>query len=145
MKDFYGPFEGVNSGLAGLGDCESLFIYLKTRTMNAETYLVRHFLGAQQALGEGDLDNAYRPPGTGNPADGLTIVRSDAAPLSRLLESSCFSPGSYDPLWGWLGRSGRPMTRGGINLACAYPGANGPELKARWLGRDAKSRCIPPL
>ena len=37
LKDFRGAFEGVNPGLAGLGDCESLFTNLETRKMVAES------------------------------------------------------------------------------------------------------------
>ena len=93
-----GPSAGANPGLAGLEDCESLFTHLKTRRMIAEKYLVRHFSSTQQFLGEGDLDDEYWLPATGNPADGLTKVRGDVAPPSRLLESGCFGPGSLRPL-----------------------------------------------
>ena len=94
----YGPFDGRDPGLAGLGDCENLFTHLKTKEMIAEKYLARHFLRTQQALEAGEVDNAHRGRGTENPADGLSKVRGDMAPLSRLLESGHFNPGSLKPL-----------------------------------------------
>ena len=54
----------------------------------------------QQALGKDELENAYWSPGTENPTDGLTEVRNDMAPLSRLLESGCCNPGFLRPLKG---------------------------------------------
>ena len=60
--------------------------------MISEESLVRHFLSIQQAWGEGDLENAHWLPGTGEPADGLTRVRSDMVPPLRLLESGRFYP-----------------------------------------------------
>ena len=72
--------------------------HLTTREVVAEEYLVRHFPSTPQALGEGELENAHWLPGTGNPAQGLTEVRSDVAPLLRLLESGRFNPGHLRPL-----------------------------------------------
>ena len=63
----------MNPGLAGVGGCGSLFTHLKTKKKVAEKYLVRHFLSIQQALRQGELRNAYWLPGTGKPADGVTI------------------------------------------------------------------------
>ena len=59
LKDFYGPSQSMNPGSGGLGDCESLFAHPRTQKMIAEEYPVRHFLSTQQALEEGELDNAY--------------------------------------------------------------------------------------
>ena len=50
LKEFYGPIEGMNPGVAGLEDCESLVTRLRTKKMIAEKFLARHFLVAQQAL-----------------------------------------------------------------------------------------------
>ena len=75
LKDFYGPFEGVNLGLAGMGDCESLRTRQKTEKVIAEKYLARHFLSFQQASGGGDSEHANCSPGTENPADGLAKAR----------------------------------------------------------------------
>ena len=80
LRAFFGPFGSINPGAAGLGGCESLFPHLETEKMIAEKYLVRRFLNIQQALEEGGLGNAYWLSGAENPADGLTMVRSDAAP-----------------------------------------------------------------
>ena len=98
VKDFYGPFVGVNPGLAASEDCESPFTNLKTNKMLAEKYRVRHFTSIQQALEYGGLDTAHWSPGTENPADGLTKVRSKTVPLVRLLESGRYNPGSLRPL-----------------------------------------------
>ena len=78
--------------------------------MIAENYLVRHFLRIQQALGGGDLGHAHRPPGAGNPADRLTKVRMDAAPLLRLLKSGGFRSGQLRP------NEGRSLE--GVRIAC---------------------------
>ena len=81
--------------------------------MIAEKYLARHFLSAQQALGQGEIDSVYwlpgSVPGSGNPADGLTRESSDTAPLFRILGSGRFSPASLWPLKGvpWWGGNGR--------------------------------------
>ena len=83
-----------------LEDCESLFTYLKTKKLTAEKYLVRRFLSIQQALGGGDLENAYWLPGAENPADGLTRVRSYMVPLLQLLESGALYPGHLRTLKG---------------------------------------------
>ena len=44
----------MNPGVAGLGDCESLFTHLKAKRVVAEEYLVRHFLSIQQASEDGE-------------------------------------------------------------------------------------------
>ena len=100
VKNFYGPFEGVNPGKAGSEHCESLFAHSKPKRMIAERHLARNFLSIQQALEEGDLENASWQPGTDNPADGLTKVRNEVAPLSRLLEPGRFHSGPLRPLKG---------------------------------------------
>ena len=66
----------------------------------AEKYLARQYVGIQQPLEEGELDNGHWPPGSENPADGLTEVRSDMAPLRRLLQSGHFNSGSSRSLKG---------------------------------------------
>ena len=71
-EDFFGLFEGMNPGVVGFEACESLFTHVKKKMMIAENYLVRHFLSTQQALEEGDLENASWLPETETPADGLT-------------------------------------------------------------------------
>ena len=87
-------------GLGGLEDCESPATRLETKEMFAEKYLVRYFLSSQRALGWGDLDNAYWPPGAENPANGLRDVRGDMVPLLGILEPDCLSPGPLRPLEG---------------------------------------------
>ena len=100
LRKFYGPSEGMNPGVAGLEFCDSLPTHLKTKKMIAEKYLVRHFLSIQQALEAGDLMNAYWLLGTENPADSLTKVQGEMAPLLRLLGSGTFSLGHLRPLMG---------------------------------------------
>ena len=100
LKDCYGPFEGMNPGLVGLGDCESLFTHLRTKKMIAEKCLGRRFLSTQRALGKGELESAYWLPGSENPGDGPNEVRSDAVPFLILLKSGCFNPGYLRPLKG---------------------------------------------
>ena len=106
LRDFFGPFCGGNPGPAEMEDCKSLVTRLGARKMAAEKYSVRHFVSVQQALEGGELDNAYRVPGTENPADGLTWVRCDMAPLLRLLESDHSNPGSLRPLGGVAWKEG---------------------------------------
>ena len=76
--------------------------------MIAEKYLAQHSLGAQQSLGEGELDNAYWAPGAENPAEALTIVQSDMAPLPGLSEAGHCNRGLLRPLKGlaWTERAG---------------------------------------
>ena len=104
LKDFFGPFARLNQGLVVLGDCKIPFPQLETRKAIADKFLARRFLIAQQALEVGEQDNGYWLPGTGNPADGLTKVRSDLAPLLRLLDSGGFPPGHLRPLKGLFWR-----------------------------------------
>ena len=66
--------------------------------MLTEKYLVRHFRDIQQSLGEGELENAYWIPGTENPADGFTKLRSEMGPILALLETGSFQPGVLRPL-----------------------------------------------
>ena len=77
LQDRYGPFAGMNPGMAGLEACECWSTYLKTNKTIAEKSSARHFPSIQQALEVGELDNAPWAPGTENAADGLTKVRSD--------------------------------------------------------------------
>ena len=94
--------------MAGLEARDSLFAHLETKKLIARTYFAWHFLSAQQATEEGGLGNVYRAPGTENPADGLSRVRSGMAPRPRLLESGHFIPGSLRPLnvAAWKERAG---------------------------------------
>ena len=90
----------MNPGVAALEACESLFARPKTKKVIAEECLVRHFLITQLPSEESDLENAYWLPGTENPADCLTKVRSDVVALLRFLDSGAFCPGRLRPLKG---------------------------------------------
>ena len=94
------PFSHISPELVGMEDCESLPTYLKNRKMITEKYLVRHFLSIQQLLEDGELENVYWLPGVGNPADGLTKLRSEMGPIMTLLETGGFQPGILRPLKG---------------------------------------------
>ena len=97
LRDLHGPFGGLNLGKVELEDCESLFTHLQTKKTIAEKYLARRFLSIQHALEGGALDNVFWVLGAGNPAGGLAEVRSEMAPLLRLLECGHFNPGSSRP------------------------------------------------
>ena len=100
IREFYTPFVGLSPGMVGLEDCESLFSHLRTKKMITEKYLVRHFLSIQQSLDNKELDNIYWLPGTENPADGMTKMKSEMSPMLNLLEFGEFYPGVLRPLKG---------------------------------------------
>ena len=104
LKEFYGLFSRVSPGLVGMEVCESLFTHLKNREVLTEKYLVRHFLGIQQSLEAGELENVYWIPGTEYPADGLTKLRCEMGPILALLETGSFQPGVLRPLKGLASR-----------------------------------------
>ena len=85
LWELHGPFEGINPGVVRQEDT-----HLETKKMIAEKYQVSHIRSIKQALEEGDLENAYWPPGTGGPADGFTKGPSDIVPHLRLLKSGRF-------------------------------------------------------
>ena len=104
LREFYAPFSHISPGMVGMEDCESLFTHLKNRKMVTEKYLARHFLSIQQFLEDGELGNVYWLPGTENPADGLTKLRSEMGPIMALLETGNFRPGILRPLKGLASR-----------------------------------------
>ena len=104
LGEFYGPFSHMSPGLVGMEDFESLFTHLENRKTITEKYLVRHFLSIQQFLEDGELENVYWIPGTENPADGLTKLRSEMGPIMALLEPGRFQPDLLRPLKGLASR-----------------------------------------
>ena len=100
LPDIYAPFEGLAPGMVGVEACRKLRTDLKTTRASAKKYLVSHFLSIRRALEQGRLGNVNRLPGTRNPAGGLTEVRSDMAPLSRIPGSGRFNSRSLRPLEG---------------------------------------------
>ena len=97
IRVFYEPFEALSPGMVGLEDCKIQRTHLKPRRTITEKYLARHVLRNKQALEQGESDNICRLPGVGNPAGGLTKVRTDMAPLFHLPESGKSSPDPYVP------------------------------------------------
>ena len=61
---------------------------------------MRHFLSIQQSLDNNELDNIYWLPGTENPADGVTKMKSEMSPMLNLLEFGEPHPGFLRPLLG---------------------------------------------
>ena len=104
LREFYAPISRLSPGLVGMEDCESLFTHLKNSKMITGKYLVRHSPRIQQFIEEGDLDNVYWIPGTGNPADGLTKIRREMGPIVALLETGRLQPGLLRPLKGLASR-----------------------------------------
>ena len=96
-REFYDPIADLLPGMAGLGDCESLFTHRRAERATAEKLAAQHFLGIRQAFSAGGLDNAHRRPGAENPADELTKERGDMGPLLRLLLSGSFRSGAFRP------------------------------------------------
>ena len=78
--------------MVGFGDFESLYARLRNEKAIAEKFLVRRFLAIRQAMELKELGNVYRIPGPGNPADELTQLKSDLAPIMRALESGSYNP-----------------------------------------------------
>ena len=103
-KEFRAPCSRISPGLVGVEDCESLFTHFENRKMITEKYLARHFLSIQQFVEEGELNNAYWLPGTENPADGLTKIKSEMGPIPSFLETGRFQPGLLLPLKGLASR-----------------------------------------
>ena len=86
--------------LVGMEDCDSLFAHLENRKMVTGKYVARHFLSIQQFIKEGELGNVYWLPGTENPADGHTKIKSEMGPILALLETGRCQPGFLRPLKG---------------------------------------------
>ena len=104
LREFYDPFSRMSPGLVGMEACESLFTHLKNRKMATGEYPARHFLSIQRCIEEREPDNAYWLPGTENPVDGLTKVKSETGPILALLETGRCHPGLLLPPKGLASR-----------------------------------------
>ena len=95
--------------------------------MIGEKCLVRHFASTQQTLEEGDLEDAYWLPGTENPTDELTMVRSDVVPSLRVLVSGSLRPGQLRSLRGvaWKERVAHATRRNPLRMRT---------FRAGWMG-----------
>ena len=92
--EFCARLSDVSPDAIGHRGNESVFAHLRNERAAAEKFPARHFLGAQQAVGEEDLGNVFLPPGAENPTGGLARVKSDTAPRVRTLQSSSSRPGA---------------------------------------------------
>ena len=57
-RECYEPIAGASPGMISSEDCESLFARPKNRKAITELFSVCRFLGIQQSLEDGVLDNA---------------------------------------------------------------------------------------
>ena len=93
QREFFAPFVDASPGMAVMEDCESL-THLRNKKTIAEEYPARHFLGIQQNLENGKVGNVYWLPCPENLADRPAKVKSNTAPLLRLLQSGLSRPGA---------------------------------------------------
>ena len=97
--------------VAGLEVCEKLLAQFETTRTLTEEFPVRHFLRIRRTLDGGGPGNGNRSPGPEYPAGGLTKVKSDTAPLLRLLQSESPRPGARRPLRGVASVGGLSLRR----------------------------------
>ena len=97
LRELFAHFLDLSLDMVGLEDCETFSAHLKNKMITTEKFLDRQFLATQQALGTQELDYVNWLPGLGNPADGLTKTKSDAALHLCLLESGARNPGALRP------------------------------------------------
>ena len=107
--------------------------------MIAEKFLVRHFSSSQQALEEGDLENAYVLPGTGilltaRPKCGATWPPTVTSGV-WLLQTWVFTTSSR----GGLGGVSGPWGALELTLHAHIQAQMGRSLRARWAGMGGKS------
>ena len=86
--------------------------------MVAGNYLARHFTSIQQALEQGEWDNAYRPPGPENLADGLTKIKSVLVRPLSLSKAASFAPSRE---WQFLNPLVREEGAFLLSLPCHLP------------------------
>ena len=98
LRELCAPSADSSMGRAGMEDSESLFTHPRNEKSVAAKYLGRQLLGIQLALENGALGDVFWLPGPENPADGVTKVQNDMAPLLRLLQSGSLCPGPLRPL-----------------------------------------------
>ena len=89
LREFFGHFKNLYSGMAGLEDCESLFTHLKKKLIAAK-FLERHVSVTQQAIEIQELGDVYWAPEREIRADGLTELHSGIPPLLRFTKSGSY-------------------------------------------------------
>ena len=80
LREFSAPFSDMPTGMIAREDCRGPFTHLRKQETAAEEYLLRLFLGIQQAPESSESGNDDWLRGTENPADGLAEVKSEMAP-----------------------------------------------------------------
>ena len=81
LGEFYVSFADASPAMVGMEVCESLLARPDVARTGLEKFFALRFSRIQQALEQGDSDNAFRPTGPGSPADGLAEVKGNPAPL----------------------------------------------------------------
>ena len=87
--EVFPAFADALPSAVGLERCESLCTHLLDRKMIAGNYLSRHFLLIQEAAQSETMINFYGPPGTENPAGGLTEQTCDVVFASAVCFCVC--------------------------------------------------------
>ena len=100
INEFYVALRHEKLRLYGLIDCGSLLYTLRTGRLGAGGFLTRHFRSITDAMEAGDPGYVAWIPGTENPADGLTRVKSEIGPLLNLSWSGAYCPGVLEQLSG---------------------------------------------
>ena len=95
LRELRPPVADISPGMAGIGECERLFSRLENKKMVTEEYLVRHFLGIQQVLGQRGLDNAYWLHGVGKPSEWNGESRERFDPSSSSPGVRSMPPGYF--------------------------------------------------
>ena len=96
MIDHAAPVD-LAPGVMGMEDCASLVARLRNKKAVTEKYSLLHFAGTQQPPDSHGPDSVYWYPGTGSPAGAPSKVKSDMAPLLRMLQSGSPRPGVPPP------------------------------------------------
>ena len=87
IREFSAAITRPKPGAFASLHCGSLFSHIRARKLGAKKFLTRRFRGISGAT---KLDNVAWIPGTDNPADGPTKVKSEMGPLLRPLEGGTY-------------------------------------------------------
>ena len=98
LRAFCPPLTDGSPGMIGFEDCGGPFTHLRSEKTIAGRFLVRLFLGTERALSNNEFDNVNWLRGIENPADCLAKVKSEMAPLRRMLQAGSLRPAALRPL-----------------------------------------------